>query len=129
MILYQTWLCRRYLDNPVPWISKQKTFCRRRSSALRPTPNRAAPVIDKGQSQSYITTDSQSASLSWCQAKIRDRDQFPLLLEIPLSQLRVYYFVAPSLTNGQVCNLLLLLGFASAVPLGSSPARLKTIFY
>jgi hypothetical protein len=32
------------------------------------------------QSQSYITTDSQSASLSWCQAPIWDRQPiFPIL--------------------------------------------------
>jgi hypothetical protein len=33
-------------------------------------------------------------------------------------QLRVCYFVAPSLTRGRVCNLMLLLVLASAVPLG-----------
>jgi hypothetical protein len=71
------------------------------------------------QSQSYLTTDSQSASLSWCQATIRTRDQFFFLLEIFLSQLRICYFMAPSLTRGWVCNLLLLLGNVSAVPLGS----------
>jgi hypothetical protein len=64
-------------------------------------------------------TDSQSASLSWCQATIRAHDQFFFLLEIFLRQLRVCYFMAPSLTRGRVCNLLLLLGLASAVSLGS----------
>jgi hypothetical protein len=48
------------------------------------------------------------------------RDQFPFLLEIFFRQLRVSYFVAPSLTRGRVCNLLLLLVLASVVP---SPAR------
>jgi hypothetical protein len=43
------------------------------------------------------------------------RDQFFFLLEIFFVQLRVY-FVAPSLTRGRVCNLLLLLVLASAVP-------------
>jgi hypothetical protein len=33
-------------------------------------------------------------------------DQFFFLLEISFRQLRVCYFVAPSLTRGQVCNLL-----------------------
>jgi hypothetical protein len=47
------------------------------------------------------------------------RDQFFFLLKIFLGQLRVCYFVAPSLMRGRVCNLLLLLVFASAVPLGS----------
>jgi hypothetical protein len=40
-------------------------------------------------------------------------------LEIFFRQLRVCYFVAPSLTRGRVCNLLLLLVIASAVLLGS----------
>jgi hypothetical protein len=39
------------------------------------------------------------------------------LLDIFFRQFRFYYFVVPSLTRGQVCNLLLLLGLASAVPL------------
>jgi hypothetical protein len=47
------------------------------------------------------------------------RDQFFFLLEIVFRQLRVCYFVAPSLMRGRVCNLLLLLVVASAVPLGS----------
>jgi hypothetical protein len=45
-------------------------------------------------------------------------DQYYFLLEIFFRQLRVCYFVAPSLTGGRVCNLLLLLVLASAVPLG-----------
>jgi hypothetical protein len=47
------------------------------------------------------------------------RGQFFFLLEIFFRQFRVCYFVAPSLTRGRVCNLLLLLVLASAVPLGS----------
>jgi hypothetical protein len=46
-------------------------------------------------------------------------DQFFFLLEIFFRQFLVCYFVAPSLTRGRVCNLLLLLVLASAVPLGS----------
>jgi hypothetical protein len=69
--------------------------------------------------QCYLKTDSQSASLSWCQATIRDPDQFFFLLEIFFRQLRVCYFVAPSLTRGWTRNLLLLLDLASTVPLGS----------
>jgi hypothetical protein len=70
-----------------------------------------------GYSQSYLTTDGQSASLSWCQVNFRARDQFFFLLEIFCRQLQVCYFVAPSLTRGRVCNLLLLLVLAIAVPL------------
>jgi hypothetical protein len=36
------------------------------------------------------------------------RDQFFFLLEIFFRQLQVCYFVAPSLTRGRFCNLLLL---------------------
>jgi hypothetical protein len=46
-------------------------------------------------------------------------DQFSFLLEMFFRQLRVCCFVAPSLTRGRVCNLLLLLVLASGVPLWS----------
>jgi hypothetical protein len=65
-----------------------------------------------------ILTDSQSASLSWCQATIRVSGQFFFALEF--CYLKVCYFVTSSLTRGRVCSLLLLLGLASAVPLGSA---------
>jgi hypothetical protein len=59
------------------------------------------------------------------------RDQFFFLLEIYFKQLRVYYFVAPSLTRGRVCNLqyncFWVLPEQSL--LGRSPAELTTIFY
>jgi hypothetical protein len=47
---------------------------------------------------------------------------FVFLLEISFRQLRLCYFVAPSLTRGRICNLLLqlLLGLATAVTLGSN---------
>jgi hypothetical protein len=53
------------------------------------------------------------------------RDQFYFLLEYFFRQLRFCSFVAPSLTRGRVCNLLvqLLLGFARAVTLGSKSCR------
>jgi hypothetical protein len=71
----------------------------------------------QSQSQSHITTYSQSASV---RRPSGARDQFFFLLEIFFRQLRVCYFVAPSLTRGWVCNLLFLLVPASAVPLGSA---------
>jgi hypothetical protein len=49
----------------------------------------------------------------------RTRYQFFFFLEIFFRLLRVCYFVAPSLTRRRVCNLLLLLVLASAVPIGS----------
>jgi hypothetical protein len=53
------------------------------------------------------------------------RDQFFFLFEISFRQLRFCYFVAPSLTRGRVCNLLvqLLLALARAVTLGSKSHR------
>jgi hypothetical protein len=58
-------------------------------------------------------------------------DQFLFLLEISFRQLRLCYCVAPSLTWGLICNLLvqLLPGLARAVTLGSNPAELTAIFY
>jgi hypothetical protein len=47
------------------------------------------------------------------------RDQFFFLFENYFRQLRDCYLVAPSLTRGRVCNLLLLWVLASAVLLGS----------
>jgi hypothetical protein len=58
-------------------------------------------------------------SLFWCQATIKARDQFFFPIEIFLRELQVCYLMVPSLTRGRVCNLLLLLGLASAVPLRS----------
>jgi hypothetical protein len=46
-------------------------------------------------------------------------DQFFFLLEIFFRQLRVCYFVPPSLMRGWICNLLLLLVLISVVLLGS----------
>jgi hypothetical protein len=59
------------------------------------------------------------------------RDQFFFLLEISFRQLRVCYFVAPSLTRGRVCNLLY--NWLWVLPeqslLGPSSAEPTTIFY
>jgi hypothetical protein len=59
------------------------------------------------------------------------RDQFFFLLEISFMQLRVCYFVAPSLTRGRVCNLLYNCFWALPEQslLGQSPAELTAIFY
>jgi hypothetical protein len=59
------------------------------------------------------------------------RDQFFFLLEISFRQLRLCYFVAPSLTRGQVCNLLYncFWAFPEQSLLGRSPAELTAIFY
>jgi hypothetical protein len=59
------------------------------------------------------------------------RDQFFFLLEIFFKQLRVCYFVAPSLTRGRVCNLLYncFWAFPEQSLLGRSPSELTAIFY
>jgi hypothetical protein len=58
-------------------------------------------------------------------------DQFFFLLEISFKQLRVCYFVAPSLMRGRVCNSLY--NFFWALPeqllLDRSPAELTATFY
>jgi hypothetical protein len=58
-------------------------------------------------------------------------DRFFFLLEISFRQLRVCYFVAPSLTRVRVCNLLYNCFWALPEQslLGRSPAELTTIFY
>jgi hypothetical protein len=59
------------------------------------------------------------------------RDQFFFLLEISFRQLRVCYFVAPSLTRGRVCNLLYncFWPLPEQSLLGQSPAELTAISY
>jgi hypothetical protein len=59
------------------------------------------------------------------------RDRFFFLLEISFRQLRVCYFVAPSLTRSRVCNLLYNCSWAlpEQLLLGRSPAELTAIFY
>jgi hypothetical protein len=56
---------------------------------------------------------------------------FSFLLEISFRQMRVCYFVAPSLTRGRVCNLLvqLLLDLPEQSLLSRSPVELTAIFY
>jgi hypothetical protein len=59
------------------------------------------------------------------------RNQFFFRLEISFKQLRVCYFVAPSLTRGRVCNLLYNCFWALLEQslLGRSPTELTAIFY
>jgi hypothetical protein len=67
------------------------------------------------QSQSYFTTGSQLASLSWFQAPSGTQDQ----IFDALRRLRVCLYGAPSLMRGRICRLRLLLVLASTVILGS----------
>jgi hypothetical protein len=65
--------------------------------------------------ESYVTTDVQSASLSWNEAPIWGfRPDF-----ITVRQLQACWYGALSLTRGQICRLKLPLVLASAVNLGS----------
>jgi hypothetical protein len=79
----------------------------------------SCPRASASASQRYVTTEGQSASLSWCQAPIRDPLPIFLLLSlIVFRQLRVCWW-APPLMRGRVFSFELLLGLASAVSLGS----------
>jgi hypothetical protein len=112
---------RSYLSHSNSRMSHQPAFNNNNNNILLTNQN--------SQSQSYLTTDGQSANLSRCQATIRASDQIFFLFEIFFRQLRVCYFVTPYLTRGRVCNLLLLLVLASAVPLGSESRGTQTIFF
>jgi hypothetical protein len=58
------------------------------------------------------------------------RNQLFFLLEISFRQLRVYYFIAPSLTRGRICNLPYNCFWALPEQslLGRSPAELRPYF-
>jgi hypothetical protein len=88
-------------------------------------------AVNNIRSRSHITTDSQSASLSWCQAPIWDPRSILLSPWIFFRQLRVCNFVAPSLTRRRACNLLYNCFWALPEQslLGRSPAEHTTIFY
>jgi hypothetical protein len=73
------------------------------------------------ESESYVTTDGQPASLSWNKAPIWGLR--PDLLYF--WQLRVCWFGAPSLTRGRVCRLQFLLVLASAVIFWSESHRTR----
>jgi hypothetical protein len=73
------------------------------------------PHLKVKKSQSYIETDGQSISKSWCRAPSGANDQ----IFITLWQLWSVFLVALSLTRGRVCLLYMLLALASVVFLGS----------
>jgi hypothetical protein len=85
------------------------------------------------QSQSYLTPDGQSASLSWYQAIIWS--PLAIFISLPMQlqfrQLGDCYYVETSLIRGRVCNLpvQMLLGLTSADILRSIPKKLETITY
>jgi hypothetical protein len=69
--------------------------------------------LKSNQTPSYIMTNGQLVSLSWCQAPGWDLHPVSLIISYR------YVDVAPSLMRDRVCTFHLLLGLASAVFLGS----------
>jgi hypothetical protein len=84
-----------------------------------------------GELKLQLIYDNQSASLSWCQAPIWEPRPVLFPLEISFRQLRLCYFLAPSLTRGWGCNLLYNCFWALPEQslLGRSPTELTAIFY
>jgi hypothetical protein len=76
-------------------------------------------------SKSHYDRQSVGQSVLVSGAHLGHATNFSFSLKFPFRHLRVCYFVAPSLTRGRVCNLLvqLLLGLARAVTLGSKSRR------
>jgi hypothetical protein len=82
-------------------------------------------VSFRSQSQSYFTTGAlPPISSSWRQAPWDSRSTFFQMNPCDYSP-----YVTSCLTRGWVCRFQLLMVLASAVILGSGPARLMTIFY
>jgi hypothetical protein len=73
--------------------------------------------LEPNQSRSYIAV-SRPVHLG-VRHPSGTSDQIFFLFEIFFRELQVCHFVAPSLTRGRLCNLLLLLVLASAMPVGS----------
>jgi hypothetical protein len=116
----------------VPWDSRPYftvSDSRRPFSSLPATRRATMEVLDpasirywilSSHSQSYVTTDCQSTSLSWNKAPIWAYDE----IFITVTQLRLCWCGALSVTRGRVCRLQLLLAL-----LGPSLAGLVTMFY
>jgi hypothetical protein len=71
----------------------------------------------KGKLKIHYDRQSVGQSVLVSGAHLGPATNFSFSLRFSFRQLRVCYFVAPSLTRGRVCNVLLLLVLASAVPL------------
>jgi hypothetical protein len=73
------------------------------------------------KSKSNLYYDRQSVGQSFLVpgTHLGPATNFSFSLKFYLGSCVLWYFVAPSLTRGRVCNLLLLLVLASSVPLGS----------
>jgi hypothetical protein len=82
--------------------------------------------LSESESESYITTDDQSASLSWNKAPIWGlRPDFYYYQRVA----SLLIWSALSLTRGRVCRLQLLLALPAQSFSGPSPVGLVTIFH
>jgi hypothetical protein len=94
-------------------------------SKLNSTPLHFPNKLHSSHSQSFVTTDGQSASLSWCEAPIWGlRPDFYYCQTV-----QVCWCGALSLTRERVCCLQFLLASPAQSFLGPSPAGLVTISY
>jgi hypothetical protein len=99
-------LCSRTL----PGLSYQLLTSRNYNSQL--------PQPRQSQSQSYVTTYGQSASLSWCQAPNYGRSP-----DLYYCQAVVRLLLCGVVSDERTGRLILLLAFASAIILGSESHR------
>jgi hypothetical protein len=80
----------------------------------------AIRYITLSKSKSHYDRQSVGQSVLVSGAHLGTATNFSVSLKFSFRQLRFVIFVASSLTRGWVCNLLLLLVLASAVPLESA---------
>jgi hypothetical protein len=118
------WFCwmfitRLWKQAPTPISRSPELLAPRQMLPTAPlqTRSRNTPLYSRtnNYSQSYIATDGQSITKSWCRAPSGVHDQ----IFIALWELRSCFCGALSLTRGWVCLLYMLLVLASVVVLGS----------
>jgi hypothetical protein len=76
--------------------------------------------LHDSKSKSHFDLQSVGHSVLASGAHLGPATNFSFSLKFYLDSCELFYFVAPSMTRERVCNLLLLLGLASAVPLRSA---------
>jgi hypothetical protein len=78
----------------------------------------------ESESESYVTTDGQSASRPVCLGIKHSSGAYDQIF-ISVWELRICWYAALCLTRGRVCRLQLLVALASAVILGSESRRTR----